>query len=303
MPPRIHQRYEPWWYFIPILLIGILPWLATMLDALFSVRKRAAGFDATLFLVLWAGFIFAFFSFSDSKLPSYVLPVFPALALLIAVRLTTIDGRALAWQLSPVALLALAGFFAVPYTVRLASAAIPVELYRNQIPWLYAAAGTLLAGTLAAMVCGWRRRVKHAVVICSFAGLAASQLLVASESALSPAHSTYQLVQKLKPWLKPGVPFYSVGSYEQTLPFYIRRTVTLVAYQDEMAYGLEHEPQLWVPDLVSFERLWRTQDYALAVMSPEMFEQLNAAKLPMELVARDTERVFVRTPPRQNQGG
>jgi hypothetical protein len=135
-------------------------------------------------------------------------------------------------------------------------------------------------------------------VVCAFTGLATTQLLVTSEDGLSPAHSTYHLVQKLKPHLKPGVPFYSVGSYEQTLPFYIKRTVTLADYQDEMAFGLKHEPQLWVPDLAGFERRWRTHDYALAVMGPDMYEQLLQAQIPMQLIARDTERVFVRTLPK-----
>jgi 4-amino-4-deoxy-L-arabinose transferase-like glycosyltransferase len=301
----IHQRYQPWYYFIPILLIGILPWLVTLCDALIGAfrRNRSSGFDPTLFLLLWTGFIFVFFSASGSKLPSYILPVFPALALLIGTRLTTIKGRTLAWQLAPLPVIALTGLLAVPYTVRLASDAIPAELYRSQMPWLYAAAITLIAGSAAAICYGWREQVKRAIVVCAFTGLATTQLVVTSEDGLSPAHSTYHLVQKLKPHLRPGVPFYSVGSYEQTLPFYLKRTVTLVDYQDEMAFGLKHEPQLWVPDLASFERRWRGHDYALAVMGPEMYEQLQQAQLPMQLVARDTERVFVRTPPRQNQGG
>ncbi len=297
----IHQRYQPWWYFIPILLIGILPWLVTLFDGLISARKRTrsgADFDAALFLLLWAGLIFLFFSLSGSKLASYILPMFPALALLIAIRLTTISGRALAWQLAPVAALALAGLIAVPQIVKLASTSVPVELYQNQIPWLYAAAGTWLAGSIAAMIYGWRGSVRRAVIVCAIAGLAAAQLALTSHDNLSPAHSTYHLVQKLRPYLKPGVPFYSVGGYEQTLPFYIDRTVTLVAYQDEMAFGLQHEPRLWVPDLASFERLWRGHDYALAVMGPEMFGQLRQAQLPMQEIARDTERVFVRTPAR-----
>ena len=301
----IHRRYQPWYYFVPILLLGILPWIATLWDALASAlkRPRTEGFDATLFLLLWSGFIFVFFSISGSKLPSYILPMFPALALLIAVRLTTIDARVLAWQLAPLPVIALAGLFAVPYTVRLASESIPAELYQNQIPWLYAAAAALFAGASAALVCAWRGNVRHAVVWCAFAGLAMSQLLVTSESGLSPAHSTYHLVQKLKPDLKPGVPFYSVGSYEQTLPFYIKRTVTLVADQDELVFGLEHEPQRWVPELAAFEQRWRGHDYALAVMSLNMHQQLQQTHLPMQEIARDTERVFVRTPPRRNEGG
>ena len=300
----IHQRSQPWYFFIPILIVGILPWAVTLFDALRAAFKRlttGADFDPTLFSLLWAGFIFVFFSVSGSKLPSYILPIFPALALLIALRLATIGGRTLAWHLAPVAVLALAGLLAVPYTVKLASPGIPAELYRAQMPWLYAAAVTLLAGTAAAMFFGWRGNIRRAVVVCAFTGLTATQLLVTSEDGLSPAHSTYHLVQKLKPYLKPDAPFYSVGGYEQTLPFYIKRTVTLVDYQDEMAYGLAQEPQLWVPDIAAFERLWRQHAYALAVMGPEMFEQLERAHLPMQLIARDTERVFVRTLPRDTQ--
>ena len=306
----IHQRAQPWYFFIPILIAGALPWSVTLFDALRAgfngAFKRASirpatgrDFDPTLFCLLWAGFIFAFFSASGSKLPSYILPIFPALALLIALRLATISGRTLAWQLAPVALIALAGLIAVPYAERLASPAIPAELYRAQIPWLYAAAAVLLTGTAAAMYFAWRGNVPRAVVACAFAGLATTQLLVTSEDGLSPAHSTYHLVKKLQPFLKPDAPFYSVGSYEQTLPFYIKRTVTLVDYQDEMAYGLRQEPQLWVPDLAAFGQRWRSHAYALAVMGPEMYEQLQRAQLPMQLIARDTERVFVRTLPRE----
>ena len=294
----IHQRYQPWYFFVPILLAGILPWLLTLIDALWNARKqlsKSREFDPLLFALLWAGFIFAFFSASGSKLPSYILPIFPALALIIGARLTTIRGRTLAWQLAPVAVLATAGLIATPYTVRLASANIPAELYLAQIPWLYGAGATLLIGSAAAIFFAWREHLKHAIVACAFAGLATTQLLVMSEDGLSPAHSTYHLAQKLQPYLKPDTPFYSVRTYEQTLPFYIKRTVTLVDYQDEMAYGIKQEPALWVPTLAEFVRRWRSHEYALAVMSLEVFDELQKAQLPMQLVARDTERVFVRT--------
>jgi hypothetical protein len=94
------------------------------------------------------------------------------------------------------------------------------------------------------------------------------------------------------------VPFYSIGSYEQTLPFYLKRTLTLVEYQDEMAFGLQQEPQLWIPTIKAFEPVWNAQPYALAVMGPDLYIQLQKSGLPMQLIARDTERVFVRTPPR-----
>ncbi|MDB5808289.1 MAG: glycosyl transferase family 39 [Betaproteobacteria bacterium] len=296
----IHQRYQPWYFFIPILVAGILPWLFTMFDALshsFRRLNKDKAFDPLFFSLLWAGFIFAFFSASGSKLPSYILPIFPALALIIGTHLATIRGPLLAWQLTPIALLGVAGLIAVPFTVQLASDKIPVDLYIAQTYCLYAAALTLLLGMLVAIYSGWRGHVRNAVIACALSGLTTTQLLVTSEDALSPAHSTYHIAQEIKPYLNPATPFYSVRTYEQTLPFYIKRTVTLVDYRDEMDFGLQQEPSLWVPTLAEFTDRWRKDDDALAVMSLEVFAELQQAGLPMQVVARDTERIIVRTPP------
>jgi hypothetical protein len=148
-----------------------------------------------------------------------------------------------------------------------------------------------------AIFLAWRGNARNAIIATALSGMLTTQLLVTSEDALSPAHSTYHLAQLLKPYLKPDAPFYSVRTYEQTLPFYINRTVTLVEYEDELAYGLKQEPRLWVPTLAEFTTLWRRHDYALAVMSLEVYAELQKAQLPMQLIARDTERVFVRTLP------
>ena len=89
----------------------------------------------------------------------------------------------------------------------------------------------------------------------------------------------------------------SMGTYEQTLPFYLKRTVTLVAFADEMAYGLEQEPGLWLRDIASFERVWRNTDYAVAVMPPHVYERLTRDRLPMTVIARDARLVVATTPP------
>ena len=48
----------------------------------------------------------------------------------------------------------------------------------------------------------------------------------------------------MKPHLGPGTRVYSVGYYDQTIPFYLGRTVTLVDYWDEFSPGLKREPEL-----------------------------------------------------------
>jgi 4-amino-4-deoxy-L-arabinose transferase-like glycosyltransferase len=75
---------EPFWYFLPWLLVGFLPWswfLPLTLGRLLR-RPRSLG-PARLYLLIWCGFVFLFFSAATSKLSTYILPLFPALALLI----------------------------------------------------------------------------------------------------------------------------------------------------------------------------------------------------------------------------
>ncbi len=48
--------------------------------------------------------------------------------------------------------------------------------------------------------------------------------------------------------------------YEQTLPFYLKHTFTLVQYQDEMAFGIMQEPWRYIPDYASFAKVWQAQE-------------------------------------------
>jgi hypothetical protein len=99
----------------------------------------------------------------------------------------------------------------------------------------------------------------------------------------------------VKPQLPAGVPFYSVRMYDQTLTFYLQRTVTLVEYKDEMAFGIAQEPGKWIPTLDEFKRRWAADRDAFALLEPAEFDALRGV-LPMAVVARDTRRVIVRKP-------
>jgi 4-amino-4-deoxy-L-arabinose transferase-like glycosyltransferase len=82
------QHLQPFWYYVPVLLVALLPWTGSLLwSAAFGFREllRARETkDMTWFLLCWAGFCVIFFSASHSKLPGYVLPAIPALGLLVA---------------------------------------------------------------------------------------------------------------------------------------------------------------------------------------------------------------------------
>jgi 4-amino-4-deoxy-L-arabinose transferase-like glycosyltransferase len=72
---------EPFWFFLPVLLVTLLPWSLLVPAALVAAWKRD---PADRFLAMYAIWVVAFFSMSNGKLATYVLPAYPALAILVA---------------------------------------------------------------------------------------------------------------------------------------------------------------------------------------------------------------------------
>lgn len=295
---RVHGRYEPWWYFVPVVAAGVLPWtlLVPRALALGARRDAASDFQPARALWLWVVVIVVFFSASSSKLASYVLPVFPALAVLLALALAQASVRALRWMLAPVALAAAALAAATPWAVRLQSREIPAALYAEFAPWVAASLSALAAGLLAALWLDARGRRGAAVIAAGIAGLLAAQGIVTGHDALAPAQSAAQIARTIRPWLAPGIPFYSVNFYDQTLNFYIGRTVTLVENKNEFEFGIAQEPHRFVPTFDEFARRWAADPQALAITSRDYFPRVQSAGLPLVVIAEDTRRVVFRKP-------
>lgn len=86
----ISSHAGPLWFYLPVALIGFFPWSGFLPRALWVsgalARRREARDPADRLLVAclcWAAGVFVFFSLAGTKLPSYIFPAFPALALLV----------------------------------------------------------------------------------------------------------------------------------------------------------------------------------------------------------------------------
>lgn len=81
-------HHGPIVYYLPAIIIGFFPWSMFMLPSVIELVQRIrtrSDWASYVFVACWAGFYLAFFSFARTKLPSYVLPCYPALALMTAV--------------------------------------------------------------------------------------------------------------------------------------------------------------------------------------------------------------------------
>ena len=316
---KVHHREGAWYYFLPILAAGLLPWLAVTVQAMWAGcsehglpgtgtgnhtnidKASARGFQPKKLLLVWGILIFVFFSVSGSKLPSYILPIFPALALLLAAYLEDAPRRA--WLLlgGSATLVGCAMLVLAAKMPQFAKDASDLANFQAAQPWATAAALALLAGSLP--VLWWSRRGKaapapidrqlRATLALSIAGFAAVQLLLLGAEPHGRTRSGIALVPAIAAELTPTTLLYAVGLYDQTLPFYLRRTMTLVAHADELEFGLQQQPELWLPTREAFVARWRTGSKAVAITRPQIFDELQAQGVPMRVLARDERRVAI----------
>ena len=259
---QVHERVEPWWYFGPVLLIGLFPWVVFLFQSLRhnlrdGWRARSAN-DVAWFLLIWIGFIVLFFSKSQSKLVPYILPVFPAAAVLIGRYLAGAWGQSKA-TIGRGGLGVAAGLF---LAMALAVSVFPVRndptLAAELRPWRWALAGWLVlsGGAIAWLVA--RRGVRSGLVALVF-GMAGLLVLSDPVIALADRRSTKPLALQLKAQAAPDEEVFSYRDYFQDLPVYLGHTVSVVGYEGELAFGIHAEPEKTAArfvDEAEFLRRW-----------------------------------------------
>jgi 4-amino-4-deoxy-L-arabinose transferase-like glycosyltransferase len=303
-----HRRTGALWYFVPLLLVGLIPWtgvfLSTASRSWRDAPRTSNGFSWPRFCLAWTVFVFCFFSVSGSKLPSYILPLFPCAALLIAWQLERLPQSVLyKWTMAAAAtatvvlVVMLAGYDDI--AARLADARTPLSIYREFESWLIAALAVAVAGSVPALFAFARDSAVGrtvGIVIVTLVTLFATQVAFVGDDAFRTTRSAADIVtalQRSAPPYDPTAPFYQVEMYDQTLPFYLKRTTTLVDYRDELALGLDAEPERGIAKLADWEARWHSLPQAYALMTPDTFDEVARMGVPLRVVARDPRRVLV----------
>lgn len=268
---RVHDRYAPFWYFVPVLLGGLFPWVVFFFQ---GVRQALAGGwssrsrnEVAWFLFLWIAFIFFFFSKSQSKLAPYILPVFPAAAVLI--------GRVLAqaWEeperfplrlpLWIYSALAVAMGAALPFVKIVRDVTLRAELR----PWQWTlATAFLLSG---ALVGWWATQRRTRTALCALmGGTVLTWVLLNPAAAHADKRSTKPLVLALKSQLRPDDAVYLYKYYIQDVPVYLEREVNVVDFEGELEFGVKAEPARTADRFIGteeFVRRWTGPARAFAV--------------------------------------
>lgn len=192
------QHVQPWWFYIPVLLLGMFPWT---LMAVGIPRRLLWDDPRSRYLVLWFAWGFVFFSAARNKLPGYLLPLWPAWMALAGVAATRV--RAFGAVLAATALLLLA----CPLAIELAPLAMASGM-RAVFPVPLAAAmhATLLLppAFLLAVIAYFLNRTGRRVTGVLLVAAAFTGLVLAGKRVTLPALDYWASARSLWASLPPG---------------------------------------------------------------------------------------------------
>ena len=212
------------WYFVPYLFAGALPWTLAVATTWNREWRRD---PRVVYLVLWIVVPFLFFSLSQSKRPPYILPLLPAIALLVAHGWAILRVR--------VAAITIAGFgvllLIAPLTPQFTKNMKPVVIGPAKLA-AFGLGAVFIAGGFAALI-SRRREVVLAALSAPMLGipLIAGPLM----DALGERRSAKSLVAEMAQHLRPDTRIIGVEAFTGSMAFYARRPI-VVASPDATEY-------------------------------------------------------------------
>jgi 4-amino-4-deoxy-L-arabinose transferase-like glycosyltransferase len=293
----IEQRSQPWWFFLPVLSVGILPWITQAASVLATGWRESVplgSFAPRRLLWIWSVFVLVFFSCSNAKLIPYILPAIPALALLAAAPRDAPSGCAERGHLLAGSAASLAFAIGVlGYASAVWSSARGRALALELRPSLVCTSVALATAALAGAICARRGRSLAALAALAAGWFAAAVAITVGATKAEQYFSAKDIAERLHAVAPPSAAVYCVHTYEQSLPFYLGREVVLVDYRDEFAFGLARAPARAIPSLDQFVAVWNAGGEAYAVMPPKTFEDLVAGGLPLREIERYASRLVL----------
>lgn len=230
------QHREPFWFYLPVLLLGCLPWLGLLLPAFRRAWAERRDPDVG-FLLMWLLAPLAFFSLTRGKLPTYVLPCFTPLALLFAHALThQLDRGRSGWLATNAGINAVIGVAGL--------IGLLVARYRgiyapeDQVAWLIGAA-VALAWLLVALA-QWLRPLRYwelsALPLWLLLASLPTLLTQARVDSKEPSPFIQAHLERLR---QADVLLGNDAGLSANLAWELKRTdITVYATQGELAYGL-----------------------------------------------------------------
>lgn len=254
---KAHNRYQPAWFFVAVVLVGFFPWTAFLFGALKQAfqKGRAPENGPQLFMGIWILFVLIFFSLSKSKLIPYMMPLFPPMALLTAayIRAAWREGKALNASIY--------GYGGVCFGIAAAFLIfkhhIPAQDFDNMKTPIYVLWSTfVVGGTLVPLAHFLKGRGMSLALILALTFMQMGVMKVGVQKVARL--SVKEMVALIQHQLPEDTEVFMHGRYFQDFAPYYGNTVKLINVRDELVFGMEAEPDH--PNNVKIDALWERWD-------------------------------------------
>jgi len=312
------DRSNAWYFYLYVVPAGLLPWTC-LVPLTVQYYWRRARDPKTIWLVLWAVLPILFFSFSKAKLPHYILPSFPPLAILIGVALSRTvgvaqerprHGFAASWLiLSSLFIYLIAGLLYPQWFPRIIRGALD-----SLAPLFWACAIiTFVLALVAVKRSIWTTMRPRRIYVAHGLGLMLFLVAVVEMMVrIAPLRSARDIAAKAQPYLVPTTQVVSYDTYLEGLPFYLKteKPVWMVTYPKKKRtflgnfYVITKQPEpmtRWGKALMDFDEFtekWKTADQPLLVMVKEknLLALEQRVGTATKRLAADDEYVLVTRP-------
>ena len=220
----IKNRHGSPFYFFGILALGLLPW--TILLGWLWRRSEISGVksqiskDGWLPLNVWAIFTFVLFSLARAKLPAYILPIFPALAVMLACKFFGAERPD-----EPVPAIARRIFLASSLLLPSVFPCILIFAFHDDLPFWLKCQTPVVAG-IVLLILWATRKWKLPACAALAVGLTLAGLMV-TVAEIPPFETSFKRNQTLQPLAaalressRPGDALVCWGRFPEGLPFY-----------------------------------------------------------------------------------
>lgn len=240
-----HKSGDVVYYYLPILLGGFLPWSIFLPQGISRVvRNDSKRKQWHVFLAIWIVVFFLFFTFSRTKLPTYIFPLFPALAIFMG-RSIELNFRREKWEIAD---MISAVLYILVYPV---SSAIFYMLAVKKYPLL--APGVLKTATFiifCVLITGyclyrmWKKLFFGALIVTIGFFIIPLNLFLAKPIGMY--ESSKYIAKELKAKIKPGEQVGSETDYRRGIAFYLDKTdVPDIHAHHDLTKFLDSEDRVW----------------------------------------------------------
>lgn len=278
------NNLSPWWFYLPVVLAGFLPWSIFALQSIGRVIREKGLKSTDGFFLLWFATVLIFFSIPKSKTIGYILPVFPPLALMTARWLDVHAHELLSRQK-----LSLILFFTLAWGV-LPGVALGTFLQHHPLwPWLAATSVLLIfGGGLMLRLVRTGATVGNGFYLLAAIALGFCLLFLGSAPELNH-DSIKPLAVQLKSTLQADDEVITYYKYWQDLPLYLQKRITIVAdwqaadiperdnWVRELWYGIgfQNTADWLISEKTLWER-WHSDRHVVVLLDKRRFQKFDA---------------------------